>query len=321
MRECRESSIVSLFVFIIIVVAVIRYILRCSRILVRKIKFRQVVQITLAIVLAFGTINVVTILINTDIAPRGLNEFLRENPVSVETLCQHVDFAASSVCDHFVQQRQRHDRLERRDRNILAEANLTPSNLNAGTCVSISRTSEFVRRVFVSIMVDSPIYITSLLTQQDDCLKHDKSNDAAAYCLPTVVIVGVQKAGTTSLTSWLGRHPQIRTTLFEQHFFEKHNVSSWKSYLYQNDFLLSPSELSNNVVTMEKTPNYIFFSNAARNMKALMPDAKLVLILRNPTKRAYSAWQHHCRQLRYAFTNFDTIVRVDTGTCLLPARK
>lgn len=261
-----------------------------------------------------GTINLV-IFMNIDVAPRGVNEFIRDNPVSVESLCQHVDFVASSACDRFVQQRQRHERqISRRKRRV--ENTPTLSNLNSGTCVSISHTSEIVRRAFVSVVVDSPLYIISLFRQQDDCVKYNEEDDVAAYCLPSFVIVGVQKAGTTSLSSWLGRHPQIRTTLFEQHFFEKiNNVSlSWKSYLYQNDFLLSPSELRNNVVTMERTPNYIFFSNAARNMRLLMPDTKLVLILRDPTRRAYSAWQHHCRQLRYRFTDLGEIVRVKTGT-------
>jgi hypothetical protein len=248
-------------------------------------------------------------------APKGIDEFLRENPVSMGNICRHVDFSASSLCEkqitHGTKQTVKH-------RTLITNPSL--SNLNSGTCVPLSHTNERLRKAFVSVFVDAPKYLMQILLfpprleeTKEDCVERDDT--AASYCLPSLVIVGAQKAGTTSLMSWLGRHPQIRVPLFEQHFFDKSDSKSWKSYLYQNDFLLSPSELAHGVVTMEKTPNYIFFLRAAKNMRVLMPDTNLVLVLRNPVNRAYSAWQHHCRQLRYAFDEDGFFIkRVETGT-------
>jgi len=127
------------------------------------------------------------------------------------------------------------------------------------------------------------------------------------------VIIGVKKGGTTSLLGWLERHPNVRTSVIEQHYFDKFDVAdTWRQYIYQNSFLLSPEELRRGVVTIEKTPSYIFSETAPRNLYQLMPRARLILILRDPVARAYSGWQHNCRMKRYSFIARE-VVRVSTG--------
>lgn len=50
---------------------------------------------------------------------------------------------------------------------------------------------------------------------------------------------------------------------------------------------------------IDKTPNYLPHPLAIQRMGELLPSAGVVVILRNPVDRAYSAFQHHCRHGRW----------------------
>jgi len=113
-------------------------------------------------------------------------------------------------------------------------------------------------------------------------------------CLPDFLIIGAQKAGTTSLYHLLGRHPGVRPSVGskETHFFDdKYGLGlEW----YRAQF---PIERKGRR-TFEATPYYLFHPLAPCRAAATQPDLRLVAIVRNPVDRAYSHYQHQVRQGR-----------------------
>ena len=121
--------------------------------------------------------------------------------------------------------------------------------------------------------------------------------------LPNFLIVGVQKAGTTSIYNYLQEHPQVyMSRVKETNFLEK----DWEN--------MPPEQQNKNgIVTLEKycelfadvkdeiaigeaSPNYLFhYESSAARIKKYVPNAKLIVVLRNPTERAYSDHLMHVR--------------------------
>jgi hypothetical protein len=110
--------------------------------------------------------------------------------------------------------------------------------------------------------------------------------------LPDFLIIGAQRCGTTSIARWLGEHPQIFLGAKEVHFFDAgyERGTAW----YAERFADAPS----GSIAGEATPNYIFFPEVPARMAAVVPEARLVAILRNPVDRAYSHYWHERRRGR-----------------------
>ena len=126
-------------------------------------------------------------------------------------------------------------------------------------------------------------------------------------CLPTFLIVGAQKAATGSLSDWLSRHPALRrgdgpaAHRREVHYFDQlpGNGSdaaaleaTWRDYLASFP-AVSRDEARAGVATFEKSPSYARFPDALALARHLVPGVHLVVVLRDPVDRAYSAYCHH----------------------------
>jgi len=106
---------------------------------------------------------------------------------------------------------------------------------------------------------------------------------------PAFMIVGVQKAGTSALFAMLAKHPGILApTVKEMHFFDRPEryLMGIKSYL--SGFPRRP--LRGTPLTFEATPSYVFVDEALGRVHKHFPFMKLVIVLRDPVHRAYSAW-------------------------------
>lgn len=107
--------------------------------------------------------------------------------------------------------------------------------------------------------------------------------------LPHFVIAGTQKAGTTWLEHHLNRHPQVYTPRRQLHFFDKH--FDWGAEWYAAQF----SGAADGQMAGEKTTEYfdsLGTEIVAGRIAETCPDAKVIVILRDPAKRALSAVQH-----------------------------
>jgi hypothetical protein len=121
--------------------------------------------------------------------------------------------------------------------------------------------------------------------------------------LPDFIIVGAQKSGTTSLYSCLGQHPQIfPPSRKEVHYFDggRHpgtdNFGKGEKW-YRAHFPLR-MRMSAGARTFEASPLYMFNPVVPERIFNVIPGARLIAVLRNPTERAISHYFHEKRQGR-----------------------
>ncbi|MGN2275040.1 sulfotransferase family protein [Priestia megaterium] len=108
--------------------------------------------------------------------------------------------------------------------------------------------------------------------------------------LPYFLIIGAMKCGTTSLYKYLMQHPNvIPAKRKEIHFFDMNYDKGTSWYKSQFPLLLNSKE---NFITGEASPYYLFHPHAARRIHETVPQAKLIVLLRNPVERAYSQYKH-----------------------------
>ena len=104
--------------------------------------------------------------------------------------------------------------------------------------------------------------------------------------LPTFVIVGAQKCGTSTLAAWLRAHPEVFfSERKELHFFS--GEENWARGVdwYASHFEDAPA-------VGEATPHYMNFPEAVDRMAAVLPEARLIVCVRDPVERAYSSYRH-----------------------------
>ena len=112
---------------------------------------------------------------------------------------------------------------------------------------------------------------------------------SAARPLPDFLILGAQKAGTTALYSYLRRHPSITGPSWKEvSYFDRHYArgEAW----YRGNF---PNKArTRGKLVGEASPSYVFHPLAPQRVRELVPEARLVVLVRNPIDRALSHYQH-----------------------------
>jgi hypothetical protein len=109
--------------------------------------------------------------------------------------------------------------------------------------------------------------------------------------LPGFIIIGAQKSGTTSLLQYLRQHPNIGAT----HKKEVHFFSWW--YEKGMDWYRAHFPLEGEApVVGEASPSYLLHPGVPARVHAVLPDVKLIVMLRNPVDRAYSHHQMNARK-------------------------
>jgi len=103
--------------------------------------------------------------------------------------------------------------------------------------------------------------------------------------LPSFFVIGAQKAGTSTLHTWLSRQPDASLpTIKETHFFCDDDKFSLGPNWYRNQF----KKISKTAVVGEIDPEYLFYENSAIRIRSLIENPKLIIVLRSPLERAYS---------------------------------
>lgn len=114
--------------------------------------------------------------------------------------------------------------------------------------------------------------------------------------LPDVLIVGAQRSGTTTLFKTLAQHPLVARPFLQKgiHYFDV-NYDAGPDW-YQGNFPLAASSrlrrLGQRPLVLESSPYYMFHPLAGRRLAADLPGVKLLVVLRDPVERAYSAHAH-----------------------------
>jgi hypothetical protein len=117
--------------------------------------------------------------------------------------------------------------------------------------------------------------------------------------LPDYLIVGGHRCGTTSLHRYLLQHQCVDQTLLGvkgMHYFSSHHQRSWAWYRAHFPTKASREraerELGVRRIVGESSPYYMFHPLAPQRIAERLPDVKILVLLRDPIERAYSAYQH-----------------------------
>ncbi len=100
--------------------------------------------------------------------------------------------------------------------------------------------------------------------------------------LPSVIIIGAKKGGTRALLEFMKLHPLLKAAGPEIHFFDTQYDKGLEWYISK-----MPPTLEGQL-GMEKTPGYFHTPKAPRRIRAMDPNIKLLLIVRDPVKRLVS---------------------------------
>src|SRR5262245_44057756 len=132
--------------------------------------------------------------------------------------------------------------------------------------------------------------------------------------LPNFFIVGAPKAGTTSLYEYLRRHPQVyMSPVKEPNYFSYADTVAQNLYhkekgIEQWDEYVKLFEASNGAHAIgEASVSYLFYPEVPRRLNEKFPDARIIIVLRNPVDRAYSHYYME-HKLGYVRESFDDIV-------------
>ncbi len=130
---------------------------------------------------------------------------------------------------------------------------------------------------------------------------------------PAFVIVGAQRSGTTTLFRLLESHPSlIRPTLSKgTGYFDDHYAKGPRWYRAHFPLRALARLLARGpAATFECSGYYLFHPLAAARIARDLPDAKIVVMVRDPVARAHSAYRHE-RARGFETLDFDTALAVE----------
>jgi len=137
---------------------------------------------------------------------------------------------------------------------------------------------------------------------------------------PDFVIVGAQRCGTTSLFRALNQHPAMMANVINAkgiHYFDTsyHQTDEW----YLAHFPTTAererhaAKVGQNAVVGEASPYYLYHPMVAERMAQAIPNTKIVVLLRNPVKRAISHHLHMVWEGHESIENIDEALDLESS--------
>ena len=139
--------------------------------------------------------------------------------------------------------------------------------------------------------------------------------------LPDYLIIGAHRAGTTSLWTYLHEHPCVSVNFprlqgvkgvryFDENYargigwYRSHfPTAAYRGYLRRRH--------GTRALAGDASSYYLFHPAAAERAARVVPDARIVVLLRNPIDRAYSHWQRERRDGKEPLERFDEAVAAE----------
>ena len=129
--------------------------------------------------------------------------------------------------------------------------------------------------------------------------RHYYGVTASSRVLPDFLIIGGVRCGTTSLYYNICQHPSVLPAAYDEIGFFDDNfhlgLNWYRSMFPTKNTMNKVRKQTGKAVTGEDTPFYIWNRDALKRIKELLPEIKLIVILRNPVNRTYSNYHLSCR--------------------------
>lgn len=131
-----------------------------------------------------------------------------------------------------------------------------------------------------------------------------RSVTRSARALPSFIIVGTHKGGTTALYDYLAAHPQVVPSLEKEvHYFDRDYDGDPDTYRIQFPVQARMDRISQRIgkptITGEASPYYLAYPHTPPRVRAMLPDVKLIALLRDPVTRVVSAFHHNRKRTPY----------------------
>lgn len=140
---------------------------------------------------------------------------------------------------------------------------------------------------------------------------------------PDFFIVGAPKCGTRSLHEYLKQHPDIFMGRRERHYFGKDlDFVARRHRMDETEYLAMFADAGAATHLGEKSVYYLYSESAPYEMKAFHPDAKAVIMLRNPVDQMYSLYYQTRFTVNEDAPSFEEALALEAqrraGQCLPP---
>jgi hypothetical protein len=146
----------------------------------------------------------------------------------------------------------------------------------------------------------------------------NRKQDSLSGRLPDFLIIGAQKCGTTSLFYYLSQHPELHLpTEKEIHYFD---LNFEKGTRWYTQFFGSEPAYAQKF-TGEASPYYLFHPFVPERVASLVPEVKLIVLLRDPVERAYSHYMHQRKMGNEPLDSFPEAIRQEESRLMSDYRK
>jgi hypothetical protein len=138
--------------------------------------------------------------------------------------------------------------------------------------------------------------------------------DGDPQLLPDYLIIGASRSGTTFLHHVLGQHPSISAVRGEPHYFDWNYGRGTEWYRWHfpaESFRDQVVRGCGALVVGEKSPNYLFDPRVPERVQGLLPEAKLIVLLRDPVARAVSNFHQERRRRIEPSASFAEVVEIE----------
>jgi hypothetical protein len=139
-----------------------------------------------------------------------------------------------------------------------------------------------------------------------------RRNPGRGRLLPDFLIVGSTKCGTTSIHGSLIAHPLVAPTKKEIHFFNMNygrGADWYRSYFpYARDRDAFAAEHGRPFISGEATASYLADYWTPRRAAKLVPNARLIVCLRDPADRSYSQYHYFRRRGSEPLESFEEAI-------------
>ncbi len=122
---------------------------------------------------------------------------------------------------------------------------------------------------------------------------------SARRALPDFLVIGAQKSGSTSLFNYIALHPKVLPSIQKELFYFNRYWELGEKW-YRRYFPFEKKLKDQRMITGEGSTTYLDSLPAAERAHQLLPEAKILVVLRDPTERAISHYYHRKRAGREA---------------------